>query len=179
MNRSLWLGIFILMLTERVISPGYRHGYKPIDDGFINMECADCEKVNEDCKIEEIGFFCESPDDASHVQFKENAIIPSNLKKCLPKDHYFSEITSIQNTCCFWSPEMGCQAVKGKNKPAECSKCLVVGTVRQVFPEGCPCISQKSTEKSSNGQENIWNRQSHLLLMTMTGFYFLFSLRFS
>jgi len=81
------------MLTERVTSQGYRHGYKPIDDGFINMECADCEKVNEDCKIEEIGFYCESPDDASHVQFKENAIIPSNLKKCLPKDHYFSEIS--------------------------------------------------------------------------------------
>ncbi|XP_050744593.1 uncharacterized protein LOC127011529 [Drosophila biarmipes] len=172
MNRTLWLGILILMSIERVISQGYRHGYKPKDNKFVSMDCADCEKVNEDCKIEQTGFYCESPDDASAIEYKDNSVIPDHLKKCMPKNHYFSEITSIQKTCCFWSPELGCQVVKGRDKQAECSKCLVEGTVRQILPEGCPCISKKSEEKSTNGQGNTWKSHSYLLLI-MTRFYFI------
>nr|XP_017011378.2 uncharacterized protein LOC108067068 [Drosophila takahashii] len=172
MNRYFWLSIFILILTEGGISFKLTTPMFPLE----NIQCVDCEKVNENCEIDEIGFHCESPDDANAIAYNESKILPEHLLKCVPKGHYFTEITSVHKTCCFWSPGLGCQAVTSNHKQPECSKCVVEVTSGQVFPEGCPCKSKKSSLKSSNGQKSLWNRPSPLLLIIVT-FYYFFSSR--
>lgn len=106
----------------------------PINCGQRNSICVDCRKYKkEKCKISKTGYQCLVSGNLRRAYGSGIHIPPitTDLRKCIPKG--MEKQAEDFDQCCFWSPELGCQAVYDSDKDIiDCDDCR---------DEACPCES--------------------------------------
>ncbi|XP_033245439.1 uncharacterized protein LOC108154551 isoform X1 [Drosophila miranda] len=143
--------IFLILATTIVVTT---HTLTPNRTDYLEtMECGDCEKVNQECKIVSSGYYCREHDDSDKLDARQEVEAELlHLRNCMGPDHFFFIEEGISAACCFWTQEMGCQQVKNKMRTKPCSDCATYherGSFLDLNPMGCPCGPQ-----GKNGAEN-------------------------
>ncbi|XP_017140343.1 uncharacterized protein LOC108154551 isoform X2 [Drosophila miranda] len=80
--------IFLILATTIVVTT---HTLTPNRTDYLEtMECGDCEKVNQECKIVSSGYYCREHDDSDKLDARQEVEAELlHLRNCMGPDHFF------------------------------------------------------------------------------------------